>query len=680
MKSISSLFLIWILLFSFNSLKAQQKTPLEYMDVFEMQYVSDPHISPDGNKIVYVRNQFDVMTDKKYTNLWIIDFDGSNHMPLTSGKKGYSSPNWSPDGKKLAYVSADEGSAQIFVRWMETGQTASITNLTKGPGNVTWSPDGQYLAFNMNIAEEKESFGEFPSPPKGADWASNAKVIDEVSYKSDGNFSFLEPAYNHLFVVPADGGAPRQVSSGDFNHGAASWTPDGKHLIFSANRSEKADLEPNNTHIFKLEISSGDITQLTTGKGPNTNPEVSSDGKTIVFNSYEDRYVGYQLSRVFIMDIDGKNVREIDHGLDRDLGSFTWAKDGKSIFTYYVDKGNGVLANLNLNGTTTIMVEGIGGGSFGRPYAGGSYSVAADGRFAYMETSVEKPAELAVGKSGGKSKTRKITALNDNFFQNKEIGKVEEVMYKSSFDGQNIHGWIVYPPGFDKEEEYPLILEIHGGPHLAYGPHFSPEIQLMAAKGYVVLYTNPRGSTSYGEEFGGYINHNYPSEDYNDLMDGVDMMVEKEFIDESQLFITGGSGGGVLTGWSIGKTDRFAAAVVSKPVINWFSFSLTADGYNYYPTYWFSKKPWEDPDQYYERSPISLVGNVKTPTLLVTGEQDYRTPMSETEQYYGALKLLEVESMMVRIPGAGHGITARPSNMIRHVAYITGWFDKYRKE
>jgi dipeptidyl aminopeptidase/acylaminoacyl peptidase len=658
-------------------LNAQEKTSLEYMDVFELQYAGDPQISPQGDKIIYVRNQFDVMTDRKYTNLWMIDFTGENHRPITSGKAGYSQPTWSPDGKKLAYVSAEEGSAQIFVRWMETGQTASITNLIKGPGNITWSPDGQYIAFNMRISKEQESFGKFPSPPKGADWASPGKVIEDVSYKADGNFSFLEPSFNHIFIVSSEGGAPRQITSGDYDHAAPSWTADSKNIVFSANRSENAELEPNDTHIFKIDIQTQELKKLTKGKGPHKSPIVSPDGKSIVYLSFEDQFVGYQLDRVFVMDINGENSKELKHGLDRDFKNFTWSKDSKSLFAYYDNRGIGVLANLKLNGNAITITQDIGNGSFGRPYAGGSYSIAGNGRYAYTKANTQRPGELSVGHFPTKMANKTITNLNGTFLQNKNIGKVEEVNFKSKFDDKDVQGWIVYPPDFDKDKEYPLILEIHGGPHLAYGPHFSPELQLMAARGFVVLYTNPRGSTTYGEEFGGYINHNYPSEDYDDLMSGVDMMVEKGFIDEDRLYITGGSGGGVLTAWSIGKTDRFRAAVVSKPVINWYSFSLTADGYNYYPQYWFNKKPWEDPQQYLDRSPISLVGNVKTPTLLVTGEQDYRTPMSETEQYYGALKLQEVESKMVRIPGAGHGITARPSNIIRHVAYITGWFEKY---
>lgn len=672
---------IWLaFFFCQTALFAQEKTPFDYMDVFELQYVTDPQISPDGDQVVYVRNQFDINTDRKFTNLWTIGYTGENHQPLTSGKKGCSSPRWSPDGKRLAYVSDEEGSAQIFVRYMESGQTASITNLPSSPRSVTWSPDGQWLAFIQFVPSEQPKLGDFPGPPKGAEWASPAKIIDQVSYKSDGNFSFLEPGFYHLFVVAAEGGAPRQLTYGDFNQNSFCWTPDSKNIVFSGNREPNAELERQNTHIYLVSRDGGCINKLTSGRGPHNNPEVSPDGKFIAFTGYEDKFAGYQLSRLFVMDIDGKNKREINHGLDRDVDALNWSEDNKSIFAQYDDKGMGYVANITSDGKTTTVISNIGGASYGRPYSGGSYSISKNGKFAYTQGTTAYPAELSTGQFPTKMAPRRITRLNDNYLAGKQLGRVEEIWYKSTHDQWDIQGWIVYPPNFDSSKKYPLILEIHGGPYAAYGPHFSPEMQLMATKGYVVLYTNPRGSTSYGSAFASYINDNYPSEDYIDLMTGVDKMLEKGFINEKELFITGGSGGGVLTSWSIGKTNRFAAAVVSKPVINWYSFSLTADGIPFFSKYWFNKMPWEDPMQYINRSPISLVGNVKTPAMLVTGEQDYRTPMSETEQYYAALKLVGVETMMVRIQGAGHGITARPSNMIRHVGYIVGWFDKYREK
>src|SRR5690606_9340728 len=257
---------------------------------------------------------------------------------------------------------------------------------------------------------------------------------------------------------------------------------------------------------------------------------------------------------------------------------------------------------------------------------------------------------------------------------------VEELWYSSSVDQRKLQGWIIYPPQFDASKKYPLILEIHGGPHTAYGPHFAMELQLMAAQGYVVLYTNPRGSTSYGEDFANLIHHNYPSQDFNDLMDGVDAVIAKGFINEKELFVTGGSGGGALTAWIVGHTDRFAAAVSVKPVINWFSFVLNADMYSYFTQYWFPAMPWENPQHYLKYSPISYVGNVKTPTMLMTGEADHRTPISETEQFYQALQLRGIDTAMVRIPEASHSIYSRPSNLMAKTAYILYWFEKYRQK
>ncbi|MEL6926422.1 MAG: S9 family peptidase, partial [Bacteroidota bacterium] len=341
-------------------------------------------------------------------------------------------------------------------------------------------------------------------------------------------------------------------------------------------------------------------------------------------------------------------------------------------------EGNTIVAFAKLDGTVSEICNNVGGLSLGRPYSGGTFSVSEkNANIAFTHSTPDHPADLATVQQSSK-KVNRLTHLNDDLFSHKELGAVEEIWYNSSHDNKRIQGWICKPPGFDASKKYPLILEIHGGPFTNYGSRFSAEVQLYAAAGYVVLYTNPRGSTSYGKDFGNEIHHNYPSEDYDDLMSGVDAVIAKGYIDTDQLFITGGSGGGVLTAWSIGKTDRFRAAVVAKPVINWYSFVLHADNPAFFYKYWFDGLPWEKQDEYMRRSPISLVGNVKTPTMLLTGEVDYRTPMSETEQYYAALKLQGVESSMVRIKNAGHGIANQPSNLISKVVYILGWFEKYR--
>ena len=325
----------------------------------------------------------------------------------------------------------------------------------------------------------------------------------------------------------------------------------------------------------------------------------------------------------------------------------------------------------------TYLAHDVGGLSIGRPYSGGRFTVSKNDKFAFTHSTPDHPADLATGSKSSKS-THRLTQVNEDLFSHKKLGKVEEIWWESGHDKRKIQGWICKPPNFDANKKYPFILEIHGGPFTNYGDRFSAEVQLYAAAGYVVLYANPRGSTSYGKEFGNLIHHNYPSQDYDDLMSGVDAVLEKGYVDKDQLYVTGGSGGGVLTAWIVGKTNRFKAAVVAKPVINWYSFVLYADGPSFFYKYWFPGKPWDNVEHYHKRSPISLVGNVKTPTMLLTGEQDYRTPMGETEQYYAALKLNEVETAMVRIQGAGHGIAAKPSNLMAKVVYILGWFDKYK--
>ena len=668
-----------ILITGFSYLQAQvPDSHFDYMDIFDLQMIANPEISPDGNTIIYQRHQFDVMTDRRMVNLWTIGFNGEDHRPLTSGKSGYGNVTWSPSGDRIAYTSSEEGSNQIFVRWMDTGVSASLTNLTESPGNLRWSPDGSQILFSKFVpASSSQRIADLPSPPDGAQWEKSAQVIDDVVYRRDGG-GYVEKGHNHIFVISANGGSPRQLTQGDYDHGSASWAPDGKHIIFTSDRSGNADLDPNNEQIYEMNIETGAMTQITDKRGPHRSPKISPDGKLIAYTGYKDEFVGYQLTDLYIMNRDGSDIRKISDDVEQDISSINWAADSKSIFFGYTEEGDSKVGNIKLNGDHTTVVESLSGATIGRPYSGGSYSVANNGRIAYSVGSPTKPAELGVAHFPTRMAPQVLTNLNEQFLKSNKLGKVEEFWVNSSVDDFKVQGWIITPPDFDPNKKYPMILEIHGGPYSSYGPQFTPELQLMASRGYVVVYTNPRGSTSYGPEFASYINLNYPSEDYNDLMDATDHVIDQGYIDEDNLFITGGSGGGVLTAWSIGMTDRFAAAVVAKPVINWYSFALTADGAAFYSKYWFSKRPWEDPEQYLERSPISLVGNVTTPTMLLTGEQDYRTPMSETEQYYAALKIQDIDAVMVRIQGSGHGIAGKPSNLIRKVGYIVGWFDRYK--
>jgi acylaminoacyl-peptidase len=375
------------------------------------------------------------------------------------------------------------------------------------------------------------------------------------------------------------------------------------------------------------------------------------------------------------MNTDGTDVKNLTADLDRDASNLQWEGNGQGVYFQYDDQGDIKVGHVALTGKIRTIVEGLGGLDLGRPYNSGTFTVSANNRIAFTLGSAAHPADLSVWNSGN---TTRITALNDDIFSFRKIGKTEEIWWESSYDGRRIQGWIVTPPDFDSSKKYPMILEIHGGPFAMYGPSFAYEIQNYAAAGYVVLYTNPRGSTGYGQEFGNLIHHDYPNHDYEDLMSGVDAVIAKGYIDSENLFVTGGSGGGVLTAWIVGKTSRFKAAVVAKPVINWTSFVLHADNPAFFAKYWFGKMPWEDQENYWRRSPLSLVGNVKTPTMLLTGEQDFRTPISESEQYYAALKLQGVEAALVRIPNASHGLVNRPSMLMSKSAAILSWFNHYR--
>ncbi len=649
------------------------------VDVFQLEFASDLQISPDGTKVVYVRNFMDIMTDRPRSNLWMINFDGSENRPLTSGSNNYSSPRWSPDGKHLVFVSNAEGSSQVYIHWMDTGHKAKISNLMESPRNISWSPDGKWIAFSMFVPLQQKPFVKMPQKPQGAEWAKPSIYIDKVQYRQDGQ-GYIRDGYNQIFVLPVEGTTPRQLTSGEFNHGGSlAWTPDNKAIVFSANRHKDWEYDPQNSEIHRVSVADGSISALTDRHGPDRSPAISPDGKKVAYLGLDERYQGYQVTHLYVMNIDGKNSRWLIKDLDRSISSPIWSSDGKGIYFQYSTEGNTKIAFTALDGKLKILTGDVGGTSLGRPYSSGSYSVARNGRFAFTHSRPDHPADVAVG-SKESSKSNVITSLNEDLFGHKELGKVEEIWFESSYDDRKIQGWIVKPPGFDPNKKYPLVLEIHGGPFANYGDRFTAEIQLYASAGYVGLYTNPRGSTSYGGEFGNLIHHNYPSQDFDDLMSGVDAVIEKGYIDKDNLFVTGGSGGGVLSSWIVGHTDRFRAAVVQKPVINWYSWALYVDGYITMPKYWFPGYPWDNLEHYMKRSPISYVGNVTTPTMLLTGEEDLRTPMVESEQFYQALKLRKIDAALVRVPGAYHGIAARPSNLIAKVIHVLGWFEKYRKK
>ncbi|MBP86971.1 MAG: peptidase S9 family protein [Planctomycetaceae bacterium] len=669
-----------LLLIAASSTRANEldDKKFELTDVFQLEWASDPQISPDGTRIVYVRNFMDIMSDKRRSNLWIINADGTDHRAITTGNGNAFSPKWSSDGGRLIYLSKTDESTQVYCRWMDDGQTAKLTNLTSSPSSLVWSPDGRSIAFAMLVESKPESFVKLPEKPEGADWAKPAKLIERVRYRADG-LGYLKEGFHQLFVLSAEGGTPRQLTSGDFEHGAKpTWARNSQSLVFSANRHGEWELNPQREDIYEVSLAARSLKRLTDRVGPDVNPVVSPDGRRIAYVGFDDKFEGYQVDRLYVMERDGSGKRLVTESLDRDVQNAVWRKDGSGLFFQYDDHGDTKVGFVTLDGRVKRLAHHLGGTTIGRPYSGGSFTVSDDGLIAFTFSRPHHPSDVAVvGKDGS---IHRLTTLNRDLLGHKELGQVEPISYESKFDGRKMQGWIVLPPGFDASKKYPLILEIHGGPFANYGDRFSAEIQLYAAEGYVVFYANPRGSTGYGKEFGNLIHHEYPGHDFDDLMSGVDAVIAKGYVDDSHLYVTGGSGGGVLTAWIVGKTERFRAAVSAKPVINWYSFALTSDAYPFFAKYWFPGFPWEKPDEYLRRSPLSLVGNVKTPTMLLTGEVDYRTPISESEQFYQALKLRGIDTALVRVPGASHGIAARPSHLISKVAHILQWFEEYSAE
>jgi len=674
---IRKLFLPFSLALMISPLANSEESLTEFnpMDVFELEWATDPRVSPDGNTIVYVRKSNDIMNDRERSNLWQVSIKGTNHRPLYSGLNTIRSPRWSPNGEKLAFISNNTGSQQIHVRWIDNGETAVVSQLQESPSNLSWSPDGKWLAFTMNVKAVPETIAEPRAKPEGANWAEKPITVTTTQYQYDGQ-GIVEPAYRHVFIVPADGGSARQLTQGNFNHyGSLAWSLDSDHIFFSAYRSDDWELVSGEADIYSVSINTSKIKQITNQSGAERSPMISPNGQLIAFTKKERRPLAYSPDRIGIMSLDGKNMRLLSEELDGDANNVQWASDSRSLYYTYDERGIRKIGQVTVKGKLKEIIEGLGGTTLGRPYLSGNFHVA-NNTIAFTHGTSERPANIGIVNEG---KIQILTALNNDLLGHRKLGLVNEITYKSSFDGQEIQGWYITPPDFDPAKKYPLILEIHGGPHLAYGPYFSAELQIMAAAGYIVFYNNYRGSLSYGEDFALLLQYKYSSsEDFADHMSGIDSLINLGFIDDKNLFIAGGSAGGIATAYAVGLTDRFNAAVAAKPVINWLSKPLTADSMVGQIYHQFPGPPWEHLEHYWKRSPLSLMGNVTTPTLLITGEDDRRTPISETEQFYQGLRLRGIDSAMVRLPDTSHGIANKPSRLISKVDHILAWFERYR--
>ena len=649
----------------------------EPMDVFDLEYANYPQVSPDGTRVLYIRRSFDVMRDASRASLWLVDLKTDEHKPLLADFGSYGWPTWNNKGTKVAYTTANRRRHQIRMLDLEYGRSALIVDLPTAPGWLAFSPDDETLAFTRSVAAETEApLYKAPKRPKGAKWAASARVIESVRYQFDGR-GIVAPSYAHVFVVPAEGGTSTQLTVGDFqNNGPLIWQPDGHDLIFSSNRDPNWALQTFESDLYSVAVGSRALTQLTDFSGREYAPELSQDGTQLLYLTQSSQRATYRPSRLWRQSLNNGERRPLGETLDISIEAASWSSQDQKVSILYDERGQRKLAELNLKGKLKVLTDAVGGTTLGRPYLSGQFDYQS-GTHAVTFSGPDRPADLAIIQAG---KLRQVTHLNEDLLGSKSLGAVEEVTYASDFDGTEIHGFYLTPPDFDPSQQYPMILEVHGGPHLAYGKFFSAEMQLMAASGYIVFFDNYRGSTSYGEAFARLLQGKYASrEDFRDHMSGVDHMINKGFVDPQNLFVSGGSAGGIAAAYAIGLTDRFNAAVAAKPVINWISKTLTADSYVYQINHQFSGPPWEQFAEYWQRSPLSLMANVVTPTMLLTGEEDRRTPISETEQFYQALKLKGVDAAMVRLPGSSHGIAGRPSRLLSKVGHSLAWFERYRK-
>jgi dipeptidyl aminopeptidase/acylaminoacyl peptidase len=659
---------------------AQKARVLDADTFMDMESITDPAISRDGSHIVFTREWTDKVKDQSRTNLWMVDADGSRVRELTHGSWRDSAPVWAPDGKRVAFLSDRDGTTQIHVMYVDTGDIAQLTHGQRAPSALRWSPDGRQMAFTQTIPDEDPILRvELPKRPRGAEWAKPAVLVDRLSWQRDGTGP-VEKGFSHIFVVDAIvGGTPRQVTDGKFNHSDPEWSSDGRTIYVTGLRKPDAEYLRGDSEIYAIDLATQQIRALTDRRGPDTNPTVSPDGQWIAYTGYDDKNYTSTLASLYLMDKTGGGRRLLADRLNNSPAELTWASDGTGVYFTVEEKGSTSIYFAAARSAPTSsgqtpeprkLTDGV------QMLTG--FSLSPNGHVATVRSTPGEPGCLVtfpIQSAQASAGWKKLVDVNEDVLAGTKLGAVEELWYQSK-DGLKIQGWLVKPVDFQAGRKYPLVLAIHGGPWSLYNVGFNWSYQNFAANGYAVLYTNPRGSTGYGQAFVNGIQFSYPGKDYDDLMAGVDAAIAKGFVDENNLFVQGGSGGGLLTAWIVGHTNRFAAAVSMRPVIDWVSFVGVTDGASWYRQ--FEKSPWEDPTDYVARSPLRYVANVTTPTMVMTGEADLRTPIGQSEEFYRALKLLKKDTLLVRMPDEFHG-WRRPSHRLLQQLYMLAWFDKHKR-
>jgi dipeptidyl aminopeptidase/acylaminoacyl peptidase len=684
--------------------QAATRRPIAETDLFSFVWIADPQMAPDGSRVAFLRVAVNRQKEQYEASIWIAGTGaGAAPQPFTSGPRD-SSPRWSPDGTRLAFVRAVEADGrvqppQIYVMAMGGGEPRAVTDIPRGAGAPAWAPDGKAIAFPSSARPDElpgaDKAAAKPSSGDGPKRQSDVRVITDAVYRANGiaGAGYVDadrPSQIWVSALPDTGAiaTPAQVTSGAFSAGNHQWSPDGNDIYFVSNRQRESYYYPGDSDLYAVSRRGGEPRRVVDIDGPIGPYAFSRDGKRIAFtsgaNAKPER--SYDQPDLWVAEVAGGAPRNLTTGYDFDIGGGIggdqraprgqhpaapiWDSTGSRILVRVGEQGNAVLASVDAASgrvDRTIATRDVM-----------SYTADASGRrLAVVISTPTTLGDLHVLDGPAASPT-KLTSFNDELFNGLTLTEPEEIWYPS-FDGRRIQGWILKPPDFDPQKKYPLILQIHGGPHSAYGNTFTHEFAWMAAKGYVVLYTNPRGSSNYGQEFGNIIQFNYPGDDYKDLMAGVDAVLKKGYIDERQMGVTGGSGGGLLTNWVVTQTTRFKAAVSQRDISDWANFWYTADFTLFTPT-WFHKAPFEDPAEFARRSPITYAAQIQTPLMFILGDEDWRTPPSAGgEDLFRALKFLKRPTVMVRFPGESHELSrsGRPWHRVERLQHIVGWFDKY---
>ena len=704
------LFLLLIIILFGASAASAQKRSITEKDLFSFIWIGDPQISPDGSRVAFVRVTVNEKKDGYNTAIWSVSPSTGETRQLTNGPRD-SSPRWSPDSKYLAFVRVTEKDGrpdqpQLFMLAMAGGDSFQFTNLPRGASQLQWSPDGKTIAF-VNGANPEEIAKMAPRPTaqaspspsptdakKPEDHESDVRVITRAVYRANGA-GYLDTKHpQHVWIVAAprtgdEKVTPRQLTTGRYDDGNVTWARDSSQIYFTSDHTDEPYYELPKTAIYGIDAKGGEPRQLTSFDMGTGAFSVSPNGKQLAFFASVNKPVqSYTEPDLWVIDIaDNAQPRNLTTTFDYDVGSGVggdntaprggggnppvWAADGRSIIAVYGKEGR---ANLGAFDVATGKETDVTSGN----QAVVSFRALPDAsKFVLLISTPTRIGDLYWTDKAG-AEPKQLTHFNDELFSHLNITQPEEIWY-TSFDGKKVHAWVQKPPDFDPNKKYPLILNIHGGPHTAYGFIFDHEFQWMAAKGYVVLYPNPRGSTTYGQEFGNVIQYNYPGDDFKDLMAGVDEVLKRGYIDADKLGVTGGSGGGLLTNWTIGHTTRFTAAVSQRDIASWSDWWYSADFTLFQPT-WFKAAPFEDPEDYKARSPLTYINNVKTPLMLILGEADYRTPPGAGgEEMFRALKYKKIPTVMVRFPNESHELSrsGQPWHRVERLQHIVGWFDKW---